>query len=308
MSLLVKLIDERRILLLFWQKDQIGLDRPVRPWDEVVTMMCFQTRLMVNCSKAKWDINKRKSTIYQPDLLGIDNTQYCLYVLFLPKKSSSNANQPCINLISWASMVPPPSASKAVKIQLSLLSGELRSPTLFALMVKLLYWYNCISLRKSTCNYLIVLLETESPTVVVVEDFEERFGKHSVLWRYVYIFSSFILIFDFENLHQLIWHLERYNLPFWTRGNLLWGWALPEIVHGTDPTPQAPPPSPSRILPPGFLQLRSLPPPGFSFEISSPSFGLSLPSCFSETFKSLFTLGRRLNTGLFFSWPPLFST
>ena len=79
MSLLVKLIDERRILLLFWQKDQIGLDRPVRPWDEVVTMMCFQTRLMVNCSKAKWDINKRKSTIYQPDLLSIDNTQYCLY-------------------------------------------------------------------------------------------------------------------------------------------------------------------------------------------------------------------------------------
>ena len=188
MSLLVKLIDERRILLLFWQKDQIGLDRPVRPWDEVVTMMCFQTRPMVNCSKVKWVINKRKSTIYQPDLLGIDNTQYCLYVLFLPKKSSSNANQPCINLISWASMVPPPSASKAVKIQLSLLSGELRSPTLFALMVKLLYWYNCISLRKPTFKYLIVLLETESPTVVVVEDFEEGFGKHPVLRRNFYFF------------------------------------------------------------------------------------------------------------------------
>ena len=157
MSLLVKLIDERRILLLFWQKDQIGLDRPVRPWDEVVSMMCSQTRLMVNCSKAKWDINKRKSTIYQPDLLGIDNTQYCLYVLFLPKKSSSNANQPCINLISWASMVPPPSASKAVKIQLSLLSGELRSPTLFALMVTtwsywsywlLIVYFRCIGIQR----------------------------------------------------------------------------------------------------------------------------------------------------------------
>ena len=157
----------------------------------------------------------------------------------------------------------------------------------------------------STCNYLIVLLETESPTVVVIEDFEERFGKHPVLWSNFYIFSSFILIFDFENLHQLIWHLERYNLPFWTRGNLLWGWALPEIVHGTDPTPQAPPPSPSRILPPGFLQLRFSPPRGFSFEISSPSFGLFSPSSFSETLKSLVALDRKINTGWFFNWPSL---
>ena len=182
----------------------------------------------------------------QYDMLSNNNTK--------SKRCKSQMNyQPWLYLISWASIVPPPSASKAVKIQLSLLSGELRSPTLFALMVTTWsywsYWYSCISHRKPTCKYLIVLLETESPTVVVVEDFEERFGKHPVLWGNYYFLN---LLFDILIL-KLIWNLESNNLPFWTRGNLLWGWALPEIVHGTDPTPQAPPPSPFRILPPGFL-------------------------------------------------------
>ena len=86
--------------------------------------------------------------------------------------------EPYINLISCASMVPPPSASKAVKIQLSLLSGELRSPTLFALIVTT---WSCCHIVLFGSKYLIVLLETESSTVVVVEDFEERFGKHPVL-------------------------------------------------------------------------------------------------------------------------------
>ena len=121
------------------------------------------------------------------------------------KRCKSQMNyQPWLYLISWASIVPPPSASKAVKIQLSLLSGELRSPTLFALMVTTWsYWYSCISHRKPTCKYLIVLLETESPTVIVIEDFEKRFGKHSVLWRNFYFFSFHFDIWFWKPRQQL---------------------------------------------------------------------------------------------------------
>ena len=40
----------------------------------MVGMLCFQTRPMVNCSKVKRIINKRKSTMTKPDLLSIDGS------------------------------------------------------------------------------------------------------------------------------------------------------------------------------------------------------------------------------------------